>query len=60
MSDGLVMRANVVLPERGGSFPSSLTATGYNKDVGNPTGDRCGTRRRARSVDRPCSTRATP
>src|SRR3954462_15410333 len=44
MSDGLVMRANLFLPGDGkGSYPTVLTATGYNKDATNPTGQQCGT-----------------
>jgi len=41
MSDGIVLRANLVLPEAQGRFPVALTATGYNKDVSNPTGTNC-------------------
>jgi hypothetical protein len=41
MSDGLVMRANLFLPAETGSFPTVLTATGYNKDATNPTGKAC-------------------
>src|SRR3954467_13509558 len=44
MSDGLVLRANLFLPGDGkGSYPTVLTATGYNKDATNPTGRQCGT-----------------
>src|SRR3954452_16723717 len=44
MSDGLVMRANIFLPGDGkGTYPTVLTATGYNKDATNPTGQQCGT-----------------
>ena len=44
MSDGKVMRANLILPGDGkGSYPSAVTITGYNKDVSNPTGDSCPT-----------------
>jgi uncharacterized protein len=42
MSDGTVLRANVYLPSTTGHFPTILTATGYNKDAGNPTGQECG------------------
>jgi uncharacterized protein len=42
MSDGTVLRANVYLPSTTGRFPTVLTATGYNKDAGNPTGQECG------------------
>src|SRR6266480_3988107 len=42
MSDGVVLRANIYLPSTGGSYPTILTATGYNKDAGNPTGQACG------------------
>ncbi len=41
MSDGVLLRANVLLPADRGRFPLVLTATGYNKDAANPTGDRC-------------------
>jgi len=41
MSDGIVLRANVYLPSSTGHFPTVLTATGYNKDAGNPTGQDC-------------------
>ncbi|HEY1358526.1 MAG TPA: CocE/NonD family hydrolase [Thermoleophilaceae bacterium] len=43
MSDGKIMRANVFLPAAGHRYPLSLTVTGYNKDVGNPTGSNCST-----------------
>src|SRR3989442_556621 len=42
MSDGTVLRANVFLPDTPGRYPTVLTATGYNKDAGNPTGQECG------------------
>jgi putative CocE/NonD family hydrolase len=42
MSDGTTLRANVYLPSSSGRFPTILTATGYNKDAGNPTGQECG------------------
>ena len=42
MSDGTVLRANVFLPDTSGHYPTVLTATGYNKDAGNPTGQECG------------------
>jgi uncharacterized protein len=38
MSDGIVLRANVLLPADHGRFPTVLTATGYNKDAENPIG----------------------
>ncbi|HTZ86089.1 MAG TPA: CocE/NonD family hydrolase, partial [Solirubrobacteraceae bacterium] len=41
MSDGTVLRANVYLPASTGHYPTVLTATGYNKDAGNPTGQNC-------------------
>jgi len=41
MSDGTVLRANVYLPSSSGHYPTVLTATGYNKDAGNPTGQDC-------------------
>jgi putative CocE/NonD family hydrolase len=41
MSDGTVLRANIFLPSGSGKFPTVLTATGYNKDAGNPTGQDC-------------------
>jgi uncharacterized protein len=41
MSDGVVLRANVFLPATSGRFPTILTATGYNKDAANPTGQEC-------------------
>jgi uncharacterized protein len=41
MSDGTVLRANIFLPSSTGSFPTILTATGYNKDAANPTGQDC-------------------
>src|SRR5213079_1466818 len=41
MSDGTVLRANVFLPSTTGQFPTILTATGYNKDAANPTGQDC-------------------
>src|SRR3954463_7818060 len=44
MSDGAVLRANIFLPGDGTSrVPTVLTATGYNKDATNPTGQSCGT-----------------
>jgi uncharacterized protein len=42
MSDGVVLRANIFLPSETGRYPTLLTATGYNKDVTNPTGKECG------------------
>ena len=42
MSDGTVLRANIYLPDNPGKYPTVLTATGYNKDAGNPTGQECG------------------
>src|SRR5689334_17146696 len=41
MSDGTVLPANVYLPSESGQYPTVLTATGYNKDAGNPTGQSC-------------------
>jgi len=41
MSDGVVLRANLYLPSTTGHFPTVLTATGYNKDAANPTGQDC-------------------
>lgn len=41
MSDGTVLRANVYLPSSTGRYPTVLTATGYNKDAANPTGQDC-------------------
>ncbi|HWD10466.1 MAG TPA: CocE/NonD family hydrolase, partial [Solirubrobacteraceae bacterium] len=41
MSDGTVLRANIFLPSASGRFPTVLTATGYNKDAANPTGQGC-------------------
>jgi putative CocE/NonD family hydrolase len=41
MGDGTVLRANVYLPSTGGRYPTILTATGYNKDAANPTGQDC-------------------
>src|SRR3954447_21406531 len=41
MSDGTTLRANVFLPNQGGRYPVSLTVTGYNKDIANPTGSSC-------------------
>ena len=41
MSDGTVLRANIYLPSNPGKYPTVLTATGYNKDAGNPTGQEC-------------------
>jgi putative CocE/NonD family hydrolase len=41
MSDGTVLRANVYLPSSSGRYPTVLTATGYNKDAANPTGQDC-------------------
>jgi putative CocE/NonD family hydrolase len=41
MSDGVVLRANIFLPSSTGHFPTILTATGYNKDAANPTGQDC-------------------
>src|SRR4051812_16483891 len=44
MSDGIVLRANIFLPGDGkAKVPTVLTATGYNKDATNPTGQSCGT-----------------
>jgi putative CocE/NonD family hydrolase len=39
MSDGVVLRANLYLPSATGHFPTVLTATGYNKNAGAPTGE---------------------
>jgi uncharacterized protein len=42
MSDGTVLRANLWLPsDAAGSYPTVLTATGYNKDTTNPSGQGC-------------------
>ena len=42
MSDGAVLRANLWLPEPATErVPTILTATGYNKDTTNPTGQAC-------------------
>jgi putative CocE/NonD family hydrolase len=42
MSDGTVLRANLWLPDNAGArYPTVLTATGYNKDATNPTGQAC-------------------
>jgi uncharacterized protein len=41
MSDGTVLRANIFLPSTPGRYPTVLTATGYNKDAANPTGQDC-------------------
>jgi uncharacterized protein len=41
MSDGTVLSANVFLPSNPGRYPTLLTATGYNKDAANPTGQDC-------------------
>jgi len=41
MSDGTVLRANVYLPSSTGRYPTVLTATGYNKDAANPSGQDC-------------------
>src|SRR3954465_13582192 len=41
MSDGIVLRANVFLPDQPGRYPTVLTPTGYNKDATNPTGTSC-------------------
>jgi hypothetical protein len=40
MSDGVDLRANITTPGRG-AHPTILTVTGYNKDLGNPTGQSC-------------------
>jgi uncharacterized protein len=39
MSDGTVLRADLYLPASTGAYPTVLTATGYNKDAGAPTGE---------------------
>ena len=41
MSDGTVISANIFLPSTSGHYPTVLTATGYNKDAANPTGQDC-------------------
>ena len=42
MSDGIVLRANLWLPSpAAGTYPTVLTATGYNKDTTNPAGTAC-------------------
>jgi putative CocE/NonD family hydrolase len=41
MSDGVTISANVFLPSTSGRYPTILTATGYNKDAANPTGQEC-------------------
>src|SRR5437660_1481086 len=41
MGDGAVLSANIFLPSTTGQFPTILTATGYNKDAANPTGQDC-------------------
>jgi putative CocE/NonD family hydrolase len=41
MSDGAVLRANLWLPDGAAKAPTVLTATGYNKDTTNPTGQAC-------------------
>ncbi len=50
-SDGIVLRANVVLPDGAEKRPVILTATGYNKDATNPTGTQCGSGGALASVD---------
>ena len=55
MSDGTVLRANVYLPSTTGRFPTVLTATGYNKDAANPTGQDCSS-----SQGLPAMTRRSP
>ena len=39
--DGIVLRANIWLPDTDGRYPTILTVTGYNKDATNPTGQGC-------------------
>jgi uncharacterized protein len=39
--DGIVLRANVWLPDQDGQYPTVMTVTGYNKDATNPTGQAC-------------------
>src|SRR4051812_950802 len=42
MSDGIVLRANIWLPSPATArYPTVLTASGYNKDATNPTGQSC-------------------
>ncbi len=41
MGDGTVLRGNLYLPSATGHFATVLTATGYNKDAANPTGQSC-------------------
>jgi putative CocE/NonD family hydrolase len=42
MSDGIVLRANLWLPDaESPRYPTVLTATGYNKDTTNPAGQSC-------------------
>src|SRR5258708_11669316 len=41
MGEGGVVGAKVFLPSTTGRFPTILTATGYNKDASNPTGQEC-------------------
>src|SRR5438445_4648545 len=41
MSDGVTISANVFLSSTSGRYPTILTATGYNKDAANPTGQEC-------------------
>src|SRR3954451_22251797 len=39
--DGLLLRANLWLPDQDGKYPTVLTVSGYNKDATNPTGQAC-------------------
>jgi uncharacterized protein len=56
MSDGVVLRANVYLPAEGGTYPTVLTATGYNKDAANPTGQDCSSSTQGIAGDQPALT----
>jgi putative CocE/NonD family hydrolase len=51
VSDGAVLRGNVVLPEDGKKFATIVTVTGYNKDATNPTGTSCESGGALASVD---------
>ena len=52
MSDGTVLRANIYLPSTSGRYPTILTATGYNKDAGDPTGQNCESSRASPATNR--------
>ena len=60
MSDGVILRANLYLPSSTGHYPTVLTATGYNKDAANPSGQDCWVPRASPATNRHLPKKASP